>query len=89
MNNKEEQYEKLTMAGSDLEYSMIKNYLEANGIPVFAKEKGFGGPIRSIYFGTNAPAFIDVYVDAENLEDARELIATDYSQLVEDDNESL
>jgi hypothetical protein len=70
----EDQYTYLTMAGTDMEFLLIKNYLSANGIPVITKEKGFGGPIRSIFMGNFTPAHIEVFVRESDYEEATMLL---------------
>lgn len=84
MDHFEERYRLLTIAESDLKFAMLKNYLAYHGIEVVYREKGFGGPIRSVYFGTNAAAFIEVYVDPGDYDTAKSLIEIDYSDLVEE-----
>jgi hypothetical protein len=70
----EDQYEFLTMAYTDMEFILMKNYLKANGIPVITREKGFGGPIRSIYMGSFMPAHIEVFVKKSDYEKAAILL---------------
>jgi hypothetical protein len=70
----ENQYIYLTMADSDMDFILIKNYLNANGIPVIAREKGFGGPIRSIFMGNFMPAHIEVMVRESDHEEALRLL---------------
>lgn len=74
----EDQYTYLTMADSDMDFILLKNYLSANGIPVITKEKGFGGPIRSIFMGNFTPAHIEVYVKDSDFEEAAKLL--DYEE---------
>lgn len=70
----EDQYTYLTMASTDMEFLLLKNYLSANGIPVITKEKGFGGPIRSIFMGNFTPAHIEVFVRESDYEEAATLL---------------
>ncbi|MBC3804847.1 hypothetical protein GH808_10430 [Acetobacterium fimetarium] len=70
----EDQYTYLTMASTDIEFLLLKNYLSANGIPVITKEKGFGGPIRSIFMGNFTPAHIEVFVRESDYEEAATLL---------------
>jgi hypothetical protein len=70
----EDQYTYLTMASTDMEFLLLKNYLSANGIPVITKEKGFGGPIRSIFMGNFTPAHIEVLVRESDYEEAATLL---------------
>lgn len=84
MRKKEEMYRLLTHLSSELEYDMLKNFLAANDIPVTRLDRGFGGPIRSIYLGNLKTADIEVYVDPENYEAAKELVESDYSNLVDE-----
>lgn len=74
----EDQYTYLTMADTDMEFILLKNYLGANGIPVITREKGFGGPIRSIFMGNFTPAHIEVYVKESDFEEAVMLL--DYEE---------
>ncbi len=74
----------LTMAYSDVEMDMIKAFLEASGISVITREKGFGGPIRSVYMGSLMPANIEVYVAPQDLDQAVALLETDFSALAEE-----
>ena len=48
MERFEDRYALLKVAYSDMEFAMTRSFLEANGIKVTSREKGFGGPIRSI-----------------------------------------
>lgn len=83
MKHLEDEYAFLTMAYSDVEHDLIKTFLEANGIPVVTREKGFGGPIRSIYMGSMMPANIEIFVAADQLDQASLLLETDFSGLAE------
>lgn len=83
----EDQYTYLTMADTDMEFILLKNYLSANGIPVITREKGFGGPIRSIFMGNFMPAHIEVYVKESDLEDAVRLL--DYEEFSAELDEEL
>ncbi|MDD3307261.1 MAG: DUF2007 domain-containing protein [Acetobacterium sp.] len=74
----EDQYTYLTMADSDMDFILLKNYLNANGISVITKEKGFGGPIRSIFMGSFTPAHIEVFVKDSDYEEAAKLL--DYEE---------
>lgn len=74
----EDQYKYLTMADTDIEFLLLKNYLEVNGIPVITQEKGFGGPIRSIFMGNFTPAHIEVFVRESDYEEAAMLL--DYEE---------
>ncbi|MBC3888441.1 hypothetical protein GH810_08990 [Acetobacterium paludosum] len=70
----EDQYIYLTMATTDIEFLLLKNYLSVNGIPVITKEKGFGGPIRSIFMGNFTPAHIEVFVRDSDYDEAAMLL---------------
>ncbi|WP_414732962.1 hypothetical protein [Acetobacterium carbinolicum] len=83
----EDQYIYLTMADSDMDFILLKNYLKANGIPVITKEKGFGGPIRSIFMGNFTPAHIEVFVKESDLEEAIKLL--DYEEFSAELDEEL
>ena len=83
MDKMEDRYTFLTYADSDMDYEMIKTFLAANDIPVTMREKGFGGPIRNIYMGNLGTANIEVFVDPENFDRAKELLDADYSDLAE------
>jgi hypothetical protein len=83
----EDQYTYLTMADTDMEFILLKNYLSANGIPVITREKGFGGPIRSIFMGNFMPAHIEVYVKESDYEDAVRLL--DYEEFSAELDEEL
>lgn len=83
----ENQYTYLTMADTDMEFILLKNYLSANGIPVITREKGFGGPIRSIFMGNFMPAHIEVYVKESDYEDAVRLL--DYEEFSAELDEEL
>ncbi|HEY5556174.1 hypothetical protein [Acetobacterium sp.] len=74
----ENQFTYLTMAHSDIDMILLKNYLSANGIPVITREKGFGGPIRSIFMGSFSPAHIEVFVKESDYDEAMMLI--DYEE---------
>lgn len=74
----EDQYTYLTMADSDMDFILLKNYLNAHGIEVITREKGFGGPIRSIFMGNFTPAHIEVFVKDSDFEMALELL--DYEE---------
>lgn len=74
----ENQFTYLTMAYSDIDMILLKNYLSANGIPVITREKGFGGPIRSIFMGNFTPAHIEVFVKESDYDEAMRLI--DYEE---------
>ncbi len=74
----EDQYTYLTMADSDMDFILLKNYLNAHGIEVITREKGFGGPIRSIFMGNFTPAHIEVFVKDSDFEAALELL--DYEE---------
>lgn len=84
MERFEDRYAFLKMAYTDMELTMTKNFLEANGIPVTVREKGFGGPIRSIFMGHFMPANIEIFVDPKDLEAAKLLLQEDFSELAED-----
>lgn len=81
----EDRYTLLKVAYSDMECATIKSFLEANGINVTTREKGFGGPIRSIFMGTFTAANIEIFVDPKDLKTAQSLIATDCSELAEEE----
>ena len=49
MERFEDRYALLKVAYSDMEFAVTRSFLEANGIKVTSREKGFGGPIRSIF----------------------------------------
>ncbi|MDO4288295.1 MAG: DUF2007 domain-containing protein [Eubacterium sp.] len=85
MERFEDRYAFLKMAYTDMELTMTKNFLEANGIPVTVREKGFGGPIRSIFMGRFMPANIEIFVNPEDLAAARELLQEDFSELVDEE----
>ncbi|MBC3797729.1 DUF2007 domain-containing protein [Acetobacterium tundrae] len=70
----EDQYIYLTMAATDIEFLLLKNYLSVNGIPVITKEKGFGGPLRSIFMGNFTPAHIEVFVRDSDYDEAAMLL---------------
>ena len=53
----DQEFRKLTTVTSNVEYDLLKTFLESEGIPVMYKEHGFGGPIRSVYFGNLKTAF--------------------------------
>lgn len=72
-----DQFTFLTMVYTDMELTLLKNYLSANGIPITTREKGFGGPIRSLFMGSFTPAQIEIFVKKEDYEDATMLM--DYS----------
>lgn len=74
----EDQYTYLTMADSDMDFILLKNYLSANGIPVITREKGFGGPIRAFSEGNFTPAHIEVFVKDSDCEEAAKLL--DYEE---------
>lgn len=74
----EDQYKYLTMADTDIEFLLLKGYLDANGIPVITREKGFGGPIRSIFMGNFTPAHIEVFVRESDYDEAVMLL--DYEE---------
>lgn len=74
----EDQYKYLTMADTDIEFLLLKSYLDANGIPVITREKGFGGPIRSIFMGNFTPAHIEVFVRESDYDEAVMLL--DYEE---------
>ena len=76
-------YRKLTSVTSTMEYDLIKTLLGAEGIPVMYKERGFGGPIRNVYFGNLKTANMEVYVNAEHYDAAKALLDTDFSDLVD------
>ena len=75
----------MKVAYSDMEFAMTRSFLEANGIKVTSREKGFGGPIRSIFMGTFTTANIEIFVDPRDLEEAKELLKTDFSELAEEE----
>ncbi|MGL4607673.1 MAG: hypothetical protein ACRCU3_09440 [Eubacteriaceae bacterium] len=81
----ENQFIFLTMAYSDIELTLLRNYFLANGIPIITKEKGFGGPIRSIFMGNFTPAHIEVFVKERDYDDA--LMLLDYGAFNADLNE--
>ncbi len=81
MSNQE--FRKLTTVTSNVEYDLLKTFLESEGIPVMYKEHGFGGPIRSVYFGNLKTANMEVFVNAENYEAAKALLDTDFSNLAD------
>lgn len=83
----ENQYTYLTMAYSDMDLTLLKNYLSANGIPVITREKGFGGPIRSIFMGSFTPAHIEVFVKESDYDEAVMLL--DYEEFNEELDEEL
>lgn len=83
----ENQYTYLTMAYSDMDLTLLKNYLSANGIPVITREKGFGGPIRSIFMGSFTPAHIEVFVKESDYDDA--IMLLDYEEFNEELDEEL
>ena len=74
---------KLTTVTSNVEYDLLKTFLESEGIPVMYKERGFGGPIRSVYFGNLKTANMEVYVNAEHYDAAKALLDTDFSDLAD------
>ncbi len=84
MERFEDRYAFLKMVYSDMELTMTKSFLEANGIPVTVREKGFGGPIRSIFMGNFMPANIEIFVKPTDLEPARQLLQEDCSDLAEE-----
>ncbi len=84
MQRLEDKYALLKVAYSDMEYTLICNFLKANGIQVTIREKGFGGPIRSLFMGSFTPANIEIFVDKADYETARTLLDTDYSEVVDD-----
>jgi|LGOV01.1.fsa_nt_gb hypothetical protein len=73
----EDQYRFLTTADSDMDMILMKNYLEVNQILVITREKGFGGPIRSIFMGSFTPAHIEVFVKKSDYEEAKQLLDYD------------
>lgn len=83
----EDQYTYLTMADSDMDFILLKNYLNANGIRVITREKGFGGPIRSIFMGSFTPAHIEVFVKDSDYEEAVKLL--DYEEFSAELDEEL
>ncbi len=83
----EDQYIYLTMADTDMDFILLKNYLSANGIPVITKEKGFGGPIRSIFMGNFTPAHIEVFVKESDFDEAVRLL--DYEEFSAELDEEL
>ncbi|KNZ42582.1 putative signal transducing protein [Acetobacterium bakii] len=83
----EDQYTYLTMANSDIDMVLLKNYLSANGIPVITREKGFGGPIRSIFMGNFTPAHIEVFVKESDYDEAVRLL--DYEEFSAELDEEL
>ena len=83
----EDQYTYLTMAHSDIDMILLKNYLSANGIPVITPEKGFGGPIRSIFMGNFTPAHIEVFVKESDFDEAARLL--DYEEFSAELDEEL
>jgi len=83
----EDQFTYLTMAYSDIDMILLKNYLSANGIPVITREKGFGGPIRSIFMGSFTPAHIEVFVKESDYDEAARLI--DYEEFSAELDEEL
>ncbi len=83
----EDQYTYLTMADSDMDFILLKNYLSANGIQVITREKGFGGPIRSIFMGNFTPAHIEVFVKDSDYEAAAALL--DYEEFSAELDEEL
>lgn len=74
----EDQYTFLTMVYSDIDMILLKNYLSVNGIPVIIREKGFGGPIRSIFMGSFTPAHIEVFVKESDYDEA--MLLLDYEE---------
>ncbi|MEG0379602.1 MAG: hypothetical protein RR614_14090 [Eubacterium sp.] len=85
MERLEDRYAFLKMAYTDIEFLLTKNFLEANGIRVTTREKGFGGPIRSIFMGNFMPANIEIFVEPVDLEMAKKLLKTDYSDFIDDE----
>lgn len=83
----EDQYTYLTMADSDMDFILLKHYLNANGIQVITREKGFGGPIRSIFMGNFTPAHIEVFVKDSDYEEAAKLL--DYEEFSAELDEEL
>ena len=83
----DQEIRKLTTVTSNVEYDLLKTFLESEGIPVMYKEHGFGGPIRSVYFGNLKTANMEVYVNAENYDAAKALLDTDFSDLVDQEFE--
>lgn len=83
----EDQYIYLTMADTDMDFILLKNYLSANGISVITKEKGFGGPIRSIFMGNFTPAHIEVFVKESDFDEAVRLL--DYEEFSAELDEEL
>lgn len=62
----------LLSAADSIEAGMIEQLLNANGIPVLKKYKGMGGFLK-IYMGDSIYG-VDLYVPAELLDKAREII---------------
>lgn len=85
MERFDDRYALLKVAYSDMEFAMTRSFLEANGIKVTSREKGFGGPIRSIFMGTFTTANIEIFVDPGDLEEAKALLKTDFSELAEEE----
>ncbi|MCQ4822981.1 hypothetical protein, partial [Eubacterium callanderi] len=79
MERFEDRYALLKVAYSDMEFPVTRSFLEANGIKVTSREKGFGGPIRSIFMGTFTTANIEIFVDPGDLEEAKNLFSAVFS----------
>ena len=62
----------LTVASNDIEAGMIESMLSTENIPVLRKQRG-AGQYMKIYMGMSTEG-VELYVPAESLEKARELI---------------
>ncbi|MEG0075793.1 MAG: hypothetical protein RR310_08830 [Eubacterium sp.] len=85
MKRLEDKYAFLKMAYTDMEFTLTKNYLEANGIRVTTREKGFGGPIRGIFMGNFTPANIEMFVEPTDFEIAKTLLKADFSSFANEE----